>query len=66
MNGDADHEQVIAGLAEQLRVPFHKVSEVYWDQLQRLAAGARIPNFLSVLATGKTRSILRGTIARDS
>src|SRR6185295_640635 len=45
---DAGH--LIAALAERLQVPFEQVDEIYWEQVDRLAADARIHDFLVVLA----------------
>jgi hypothetical protein len=51
--------RAVAGLSEELHVPVGEVREIYRQQLNRLAAGARIQSFLSVLATRNTRSFLR-------
>jgi len=51
--------RVVEGLSQQLRVPVGEVKETYRQQLRRLAAGARIQSFLSVLAARNTRSLLR-------
>jgi Protein of unknown function (DUF3562) len=50
----------VEGLSDELHVPVNEVREIYRQQLQRLAAGARIRSFLGVLATRNTRSVLRG------
>jgi hypothetical protein len=55
----AEHGGVIARLSHQLQVPLHEVSAIYGAQLERLAAGARIQNFLGVLALRNTRDVLR-------
>jgi hypothetical protein len=55
----ARDERIIADLSQSFSVPSSKVQAIYREQLRRLAEGARIQSFLSVLAMGKTRSILR-------
>ena len=56
---------LIAALAEQLQVPFEQVDEIYWEQVDRLAADARIQDFLVVLALRNARAILRGGCRRE-
>ena len=56
---ESDDERIIAALSQNFHVPSNKVKTIYREQLQRLTEGARIGNFLSVLATCKTRTILR-------
>lgn len=51
--------RAVEGLSEELHVPVGEVREIYRQQLNRLAAGARIQTFLGVLATRNTRSFLR-------
>ena len=51
--------RAVAGISEELHVPMGEVREIYRQQLNRLAAGARIQSFLGVLATRNTRSFLR-------
>jgi hypothetical protein len=51
-------ERSIAELSRSFHVPFHRVAAIYDEQLRRLAEGARIRDFLSVLAMRETRSIL--------
>ena len=51
--------RAVAGLSEELHVPVSEVRAIYRQQLNRLAAGARIQSFLGVLATRNTRSFLR-------
>ena len=55
---DAAH--LVAALAERMQVPFEQVDEIYWEQVDRLAADARIHDFLAVLALRNARAILRG------
>ena len=63
---DAEHRVVIARLSDNLNVPVDEVREIYWEQLDRLAAEARIPSFLTVLAVRNTRSVLRGACKRHT
>src|SRR5689334_20316721 len=51
---------LIEALAERLQVPIEQVDEIYWEQVDRLAADARIHDFLAVLALRNARAILRG------
>jgi hypothetical protein len=51
--------QAIAALSGKLRVSMKDVVDVYKAEFDRLAAGARITDFLIVLALNRTRSILR-------
>lgn len=62
----AEHRGVIVKLSEELHVSLHEVTEIYQQQLDRLTAGARIQNFLPVLATRCTRSILRAANRRSA
>jgi Protein of unknown function (DUF3562) len=56
---NAEHAGVIARLSDDLDVPLDEVGEIYREQLDRLAAGARIRSFLPLLAARNTRSVLR-------
>lgn len=56
---DKDHAKTIRALSDKLQVPMHEVGEIYRVEFDRLAQGARIPTYLSVLAMNHTRSILR-------
>jgi len=49
----------IASLCAELKIPAHEVGAIYREELERLAAGARISAFLDILAMSNTRSILR-------
>lgn len=51
--------QAIAALSGKLCVSMKDVVDVYKAEFDRLAAGARITDFLIVLALNRTRSILR-------
>lgn len=60
-SGAIDAElRVVEELSNELHLPVNEVREIYRQQLQRLAAGARIQGFLGVLAMRNTRSVLRG------
>lgn len=56
---EASDERIVANLSQCFSVPLKNVQAIYREQLQRLAEGARIRTFLSVLAMRRTRSILR-------
>ena len=51
--------RAVEELSDELHVPVGEVREIYRQQLNRLAAGARIQSFLGVLARRNTRSLLR-------
>jgi hypothetical protein len=61
---DKEHGEAIAALSAKLGVSAHDVAAIFRTELDRLAAGARITNFLIVLALSKTRSILRARSGR--
>jgi hypothetical protein len=61
---DKEHAQAIAALSEKLGVQANDVAAVFRSELDRLTAGARITNFLIILALSKTRSILRARPGR--
>ena len=56
------HEPVICALSQQLHIPVSDVGAIYTKELARLAAGARIESFLSVLALRNTRAVLRDLV----
>ena len=56
--------QAIAALSGKLGVSMKDIVDVYKTQFDRLAAGARVTEFLIVLALNRTRSILRARSAR--
>jgi uncharacterized protein DUF3562 len=60
-----EHVQAIAALSEKLGVGLKEVAKVYKEEFDKLAARARVPNFLSVLALNRTRSILGERTAPD-
>lgn len=60
-----EHVQAIAALSEKLGVGVKEVAKVYKEQFEKLAARARVPNFLSVLALNRTRSILGERVSPD-
>lgn len=55
---EKEHVQAIAALSEKLGVDMKDVAKVYRAEFEKLAAGARVTNFLIVLALNRTRSIL--------
>jgi hypothetical protein len=55
---EKEHAQAIEALSEKLGVGTKDVAKVYKAEFEKLAAGARVTNFLIVLALNKTRSIL--------
>jgi hypothetical protein len=55
---EREHVQAIAALSEKLGVGMKDVAKVYRAEFEKLAAGARVTNFLIVLALNRTRSIL--------
>ncbi len=57
--GSSDLAQRIADLSEKMQVPFDEVHEIYTSEVNRLAAEARIQQFVSILAIGRTRTLLR-------
>ncbi len=61
---DNEHLHAIAALSDKLGVGANDVAAVFNSELHRLAAGARITNFLIVLALSKTRTILRARSGR--
>jgi hypothetical protein len=48
-------------LAQKTGHPMEEVKKIYGDVLARLRSGARIQNFLTLLASKKVRDILRET-----
>jgi hypothetical protein len=65
---EKEHVQAIQALSEKLGVGMKDVAKVYKAEFEKLAAGARVTNFLIVLALNRTRSILgsahRGQLAQ--
>lgn len=51
--------ETIRALPDKLQVPMHDVAEIYRSEFDRLAREAGIPTYLDILATSRTRSILR-------
>jgi hypothetical protein len=60
-----EHVQAIAALSEKLGVGVKEVAKVYKQEFEKLAARARVPNFLSVLALNRARSILGERVSPD-
>lgn len=59
LTADKDRAKTIRTLSDQLQASVHEVGEIYRLEFDRLARGARIPTYLSVLAMSHTRAILR-------
>ncbi len=59
-----EYAHAIVALSDKLGVGTNDVAAVFRSELDRLAADARITNFLIVLAMSKTRSILRARSGR--
>jgi DNA transposition AAA+ family ATPase len=53
------HEAAIDALASEMRRPAAEIKPYYEREVQRLQAGARIRDFLSVCAARHTREALR-------
>jgi len=64
MDLHTEHGRLVASLSDELHMPIHEVGAIYREQLDRLAAQARIQSFLSVLAVRNTRSVLRARTTR--
>jgi hypothetical protein len=61
---DKEHMEAIAAMSDKLGVSTSDVAAVFRSELDRLRAGARIKDFLIVLALGKTRTLLRARSGR--
>jgi hypothetical protein len=61
---ERDHAYAIAALAGKLGVSMKDIADVYKAEFDRLAGGARVTNFLIVLALNRTRSILQARRAK--
>ena len=59
---EKDHTRAVRALADKLKIPVDEVGEIYRGEFDRLAAGARIPTYLGVLAMSHVQSILRGGV----
>lgn len=53
------HLAVIDTLAKELQLPVDEVTGVYFDEISRLEAEARIRTFVPVLAVNRVRNELR-------
>ncbi len=58
LSSGKEHVQAITALSEKLGVGTKDVAKVYKAEFEKLAAGARVTSFLTVLALNRTRSIL--------
>jgi hypothetical protein len=63
---EREHTQAIAALSGKWGVSMKDVGDVYKAEFDRLAAGARVTNFLTVLALNGTRSILQARRAKST
>jgi hypothetical protein len=61
---DKEHMEAITAMSDKLGVSTSDVAAVFRSELDRLTAGARITDFLIVLALGKTRTLLRARSGR--
>ncbi len=60
-----DLAQTIAQLSAKMEVSFDQVREIYSGEVNRLAAEARIQQFVGILAMRRTRNILRENRTRS-
>ncbi len=61
-----DLTQTIVHLSEKMQVSLDEVHQIYSSEFSRLAAEARIQQFVSILAIGRTRTILRESRMRSA
>ncbi len=54
-----DLSRRIAHLSDKMQVPLDQIEEIYAGEVDRLAADARLQQFVSILAIGRTRAILQ-------
>ena len=54
----SDLLQAITHLSEKTEVPVQEIEAIYSQEVDRLAADARIKTFVGILALGRTRTIL--------
>jgi len=54
-----EHVYAIESLVEETQWPLEKIAQLYVDELTRLQAGARIQDYLVVLASKRVRDALR-------
>ena len=55
----SSHIAVVDSLAKELQLPVDKVAGAYFQEVARLEESARIKTFVSVLAVGAVRTVLR-------
>jgi hypothetical protein len=53
------HRSIVDSLARELELPFSEVETAYVAEVTRLAAGAKVKTFVSVLAAGSVRASMR-------
>ena len=63
---NGSHRAVIDTLARELDLPAEQVERVYVEEIKRLDADARIKSFVTVLAAGRVRTVLRQSHGRLS
>ena len=56
---EPEHLYVVEGLAKETSRPVEEVKDIYADVLEHLRSGARIQDYLIVLASKKVREVLR-------
>lgn len=61
----AEFAQAVKSLAEKEQIPLQEVEQIFLKEFSRLASGARIPTFTSLLAIRRTRDILRESRRRS-
>jgi len=61
-----EHAHLIAHLSDELNVPAQDVDLVFREQIDHLAAEARITSFIGVLAVRRTRAVLRSRTGRQT
>ena len=58
-SGDANSEDAIASIAQQMHYPLPIVRRVYEAELARLKADARLTDYLALFAARRTRAALQ-------
>ncbi len=54
-----EHQKAIEDLSGEINFPAEQLNSIYATALQSLQSGARIKDYLIVLASGKARSVVR-------
>jgi hypothetical protein len=63
---DAEFRSITESLARKTNTPVERVEEVYAAERAALERTARIKTFISVLATGRTRTVLSARTRKRS